>query len=81
MRSAVFLASFLYVGQGVDISEAILRVNKLLAIDLESGEGYRSQHALFKHLVNYTTDRNCINPNRLRLTRVAITHAPRIRYR
>lgn len=79
VRSAVFLASYLFVGEGVDISEAILRVNKLLGIEMEGAEGYRSQHALFKHLVNYNTDRNCINAHSLRLSRISITHAPRIR--
>ena len=80
MRSAVCLASYLYVSCGRDISEAILQVNKQLGIDVESNSiAYKNQHTLFKNLVNYTTDRNFINKHQLELTRISITHAPRIR--
>lgn len=80
IRSAVFLSSYLYVSCGKDISEAILHVNKLLRIDVESNSiAYKNQHTLFKNLVNYTTDKNFINKQQLELIRINISHAPRIR--
>lgn len=79
VRSAVFLASYLFVSGEGDISEAILQVNKRLGIDLESATAvYKNQHTLFKNLVNYHTDKNFINKHRLTLQRIAISHAPRI---
>ena len=71
VRSAVFLASFLFITKTnsiQDISEAILFVNKKLGISLESSSlGYRCQHTLFKNLVNYHADKNFINKNFLQI--------------
>jgi hypothetical protein len=77
------LASFLFVTSSLgvqDISEAIHHINKKLGINLESKSNtYKNQHTLFKNLVNYTTNKQFINKNRMELQKLSINNAPKIR--
>lgn len=87
VRSAVFLSSYIFrtgVQKVEDISDAILYVNKKLDIQLQDnrqGESssFKSNHRIFKNIVNYHNNPEFTNPWKLKLQKIIINNAPVIR--
>lgn len=93
LRSVVFLAGYLLAAEEKsDIGQALIYVNGKLKMEVEDQRGtdqndtiqthsqYHSQHLFLKNLANYLNDRNFINRNQLKLNKILVNCAPKIKF-